>query len=309
MDISLLDKLLGRADLKNQIDMLEKEVQSVTSEKEELQQKIEKLSKAKSKAITEKQRAYEKRNKTQDKLEQLEDTIQQLQKTDSTTEQEYNNTTVKYKNTEEVYKLLDQISYADRKAITFTIEDGNEIPELLSGFDLHTENISKGDLVLVGKYGLIRHSLDIPIPPEHRIRHEEKSFSINPVNFYPQGKIIFCLIRSDIFAVAEYNGWNKKDITTLSSKVESNHSKGGFSQSRFANRRNEQISDHITKVKEIIENIDEDNCLTVAVGEKSMVKELEEWADRIDTSDATGPPENAINKAFRDFWTIEIKPL
>lgn len=305
-DVNLLDRILQRADLKQETNKLNKEIDELNSEIEELQDKLDKRTKEKKEAITNEQEAYRERNKLEDKVSQLQDKISNLEEDDENPDWGFKNKRIKGKNIENVYEILNNIEYDERVAITCNINKKNSIPELISNEDLNYDNISKNDLVLIGEYGLIRHAIDLPIKPK-TVRHEERSFSIREDNFYPVGEITFGLLRSDIFALGLYDGWERKELRTIESNVNNNHSKGGFSQSRFENRRDEQINEHIDDVRDLIGEFDTET--KIIVGEEQIIKQIEDSVNYTDTSGATGSPEDALSQAFNEFWNLEIKRI
>jgi hypothetical protein len=63
-----------------------------------------------------------------------------------------------------------------------------------------------------------------------------------------------------------------KEVESIKSRVNREHSKGGFSQGRFERKRDEQIQSHVEDVKKELEELDEENLYLL--GEKNLCKEL-----------------------------------
>jgi predicted RNase H-like nuclease (RuvC/YqgF family) len=87
------------------------------------------------------------------------------------------------------------------------------------------------------------------------------------------------------------------------------HSKGGFSQDRFERRRDSQIDEHLEKAAETLEDHARDADRVVVVGERSVLGQLRDLADTTARVDATGKPEEALEDAFRDFWSVRVRGL
>ena len=63
-----------------------------------------------------------------------------------------------------------------------------------------------------------------------------------------------------------------QEVESIKSRVNREHSKGGFSQGRFERKRDEQIQSHVEDVKKELEELDEENLYLL--GEKNLCKEL-----------------------------------
>lgn len=63
-----------------------------------------------------------------------------------------------------------------------------------------------------------------------------------------------------------------EEIDSIKSRVDREHSKGGFSQGRFERKRDEQIEGHVKKVKKVLEGLGEDNLYLL--GDKKLCREL-----------------------------------
>jgi peptide subunit release factor 1 (eRF1) len=128
---------------------------------------------------------------------------------------------------------------------------------------------------------------------------------VDPEWFLPQGRFAFALVRSDLFALGVYDGRERISLEGFTSDVKADHSKGGFSQKRFERIRDGQIRDHLDRCHETLAGADAPR--RYVVGEGTLLGEFD--ADATATVDATGEPEEALDRAFRDFWTTRLYGL
>lgn len=63
-----------------------------------------------------------------------------------------------------------------------------------------------------------------------------------------------------------------EEVESVKSRVDREHSKGGFSQGRFERKRDEQIEGHVKQVKEVLEDFDEDRVFLL--GEEKLCEDL-----------------------------------
>ncbi|MCL7418681.1 MAG: hypothetical protein M8354_12705, partial [Halalkalicoccus sp.] len=115
----------------------------------------------------------------------------------------------------------------------------------------------------------------------------------------------FALVRSDLFAMGEYRGSERESFHAFESDVKGEHSKGGFSQGRFERRRDNQIAAHLEKCRDALTDRDADRL--IVVGQRTLLTEFD--ADATRAVDATGDPEDALEEAFRDFFTARLYRL
>jgi len=301
-ETTLVDTVLLRTRLKAHIESLYDEISTLESRISELDEK-------RTSAITDKQRAYEERNKLQDKVEQLEDQLEKAKatQTDATaaTIQDY-----KPHKTADLYDHLSSLTFAENAALTASVKDESTIPILLSEQlegRVSAVRTAAPALVITDSYNTFSLALELPRLPSN-ICVWDDSFELEKSWFRPTGTFAFGVVRSDIFAIGIYDGTDQQDFTGFSSRVDKTHSKGGFSQSRFEQQREEQISEHLNDVREELDDLD-DVDQVILVGEENIVKQLSENADVLDTSSATGDPEQALKRAYNEFWTVRLHQL
>jgi peptide subunit release factor 1 (eRF1) len=153
--------------------------------------------------------------------------------------------------------------------------------------------------------GIVSVALRPPNPPEEAFCQWGESARIEREWFAPAGRYALAVVRADLFAVGVYEGGERQSFEGFESDVKSDHSKGGFSQSRFERIRDDQIREHVEKCKAALTDVDAER--TFVVGQETLLGEFD--ADATAAVDATGDPEDALAHAHEDFWTVPLSLL
>lgn len=302
----MLDKLLGRAELKEEIDRLETELEACRDEQERLQEQHDAESRRRKEAVREKQDAQQDRNRMEDRIAQLEGRIDQL--TDDERSIDYRGIeTVDHRRMATILDRLEGIDATPEGALTAVV--GDSVPEALRNeLGQHVALVSRAApcVAVTDDAGLVAAAFDPPIHPEPRVEWAD-SFTLDRSLFLPTGRYTLALIRADIFALGEYQGGERQQIESFTSSIKSDHSKGGFSQARFERLRDEQIDEHLDRCRDAISGHDGDRLLLA--GEQGALDRLDVDADARVTVDATGEPEDALAEAHEDVWSTRVYQL
>jgi len=114
-------------------------------------------------------------------------------------------------------------------------------------------------------------------------------------------------VRSDLFAVGVYDGGDLTDVETVETDVKSTHSKGGFSQSRFERRRDEQVATHLDDCRAVLDRRDPERL--VLLGERTVLDDIDREAVAVEAVDASGDPTDALDDAADSFFTTRLTLL
>ena len=161
-------------------------------------------------------------------------------------------------------------------------------------------------LAVTDDAGLVSATLSVPAPPAPFAEWAD-GFRFERSWFEPTDEFTLALIRSDLFAMGEYDGRERTAFHGFDSELKSQHSKGGFSQARFERLRDEQIDSHVDRCLEALGERSTDPLYVV--GERTVLSSFSAVADVTATVDATGEPEAALDDAFRDFWTVRLRAI
>ncbi|VTT85648.1 hypothetical protein DM2_530 [Halorubrum sp. DM2] len=302
----MIDRLLGRAELKERIEELEEE-------KRHLERRAEAEEGRRSDAVADRQRAEERANELEHRIESLEE---RLDRTEGTEE------SVEFRRVSDlsgarVSDVLDRFRAVESDdpegLLTAFVPDSDAVPATVTdwfGDRAALVRRAAPAVVLADDTGAVSAALTPPVEPESFDRWDDE-FRLDDAWFRPTGRFAFALVRSDVFALGVYEGAERVEFEGFTSDVKEAHSKGGFSQGRFERRREGQIDDHLDRANETLAEVADAGNIdrVIAVGERSVLGRVRDRADRTDVSDATGKPEAALDDAFRDFWRVRLRAL
>ena len=302
----MIDRLLGRAELKERIEELEEE-------KRHLERRAEAEEERRSDAVADRQRAEERVNQLEHRIESLEERVERAEGTEETVEFRRVSDLRGPKLTDVLDRFRAVESDDPEGLLTAYVPDADSVPASVSdwfGDRAALVRRAAPAVVLADDTGAVGAALTPPLTPEPFDRWSDR-FRLDESWFRPTGRFAFALVRSDTFAVGTYEGGERVAFEGFASDVKEAHSKGGFSQGRFERRREGQIDDHLDRANEALaDTADADDIdRVIAVGERSVLGRVRDRADVTDVSDATGKPEAALDDAFRDFWMVRVRAI
>ncbi len=300
----MIDRLLGRAELKERIAELEEE-------NRHLKRRVEAESERRSDAVADRQHAEERVNRLEDRIESLEDRLSRAESEEEHVEFR-RVTDVRDGRLDDLLGRLRGIESDDPEGLlTAFVPDDDAVPASVAeelGDRSRLVRRAAPALVVADDTGAVSAALTPPISPEPFDEWGTR-FRIDDAWFRPTGRFAFGLVRSDTFALGTYQGTERVAFEGFTTDVKEAHSKGGFSQGRFERRREGQIHDHLSDVDAALADATADVDRTILVGERSVLGEVRGRADHVDVSDATGDPNSALADAFRDFWTTRVHAI
>ncbi|WP_336002060.1 Vms1/Ankzf1 family peptidyl-tRNA hydrolase [Halorientalis halophila] len=295
----MLDELLGRAALKDRIEELEEA-------KRHLERQLEAEQERRAEAVSARQEAQQRANRLDDRIADLEGTVERLE-SDSQHVDYRRRERLNGERLDAVLDRLESVATDPEGALTAYVDD--EPPaEVREAFGDRSPLVTDAApcLAVTDDAGLVSAALSVPVSPEPFVDWAD-GFAFDRSWFRPRGEFTLALVRSDLFAMGEYLGAERTAFHGFDSELKSQHSKGGFSQSRFERLRDEQIDSHVDRCLEALAERTTDPLYVV--GERTVLGEFSEVADVTATVDATGNPEPALEDAFRDFWTVRLRAI
>jgi len=297
----MLDDLLGKTELKEEIATLKEE-------NSHLESRLEKESQRRKSAVTERQEAQRRANKLEDRIEQLEDRVKRLQSDDPGLRFS-REIALRGTRLTEVLNRIESFETEPEGALTTYVGDGTNLPrELRESLGERAALVSRAApcLALTDDAGVLSVCIRPPVTPDSFVEWGSQ-FTLDRNWLEPRGEYTLALVRSDLFAMGTYDGTDRTAFHGFDSQLKSQHSKGGFSQARFERLRDEQIDDHLKRCQAALAERETDRLYVV--GERSVLGEFMAMADGTATVDATGKPEPALADAWRDFWTTRLYVL
>jgi len=292
----MLDRLLGRAELKERIADLEEE-------NEHLQRQLDAEKERRADAVSDRQDAEERVNRLEDRIADLEG---QLDGEDDAADFAFRRTEALHGDRlDAVLDRLGSLETGPEGVLTAYVGTGGPPDAVREAFGDRAGLVARAApcLAVTDDAGLVSATLSVPNPPAPFAAWGDAA-RIEREWFQPVGSHAVALVRSDLFAMAEYEGRERTGFVGFDSDLKSQHSKGGFSQARFERLRDEQIDSHVERCREALAERTADRLFVV--GERTVLDEFADVADATATVDATGEPEDALNDAVYDFWTVRL---
>ncbi len=289
-----LDELLGRQSLKDRIDELEEEC-------DRLESQLEAEADRRRDAVRGRQSAEERVNTLEDRVAGLEGELEEREG-----------------DTEPAWAHVTQLRIDEVEAVLGTLESVEADPETLLTASVHAtptgpvRDVLEDAAGLIGRaapclcfvdeHRIIRAIVAPPRPPDP-FQRWASTFKLDRSWFLPEANLTFALVRSDLFAIGRVDDASIAFRNGFGSDVIGRHSKGGFSQSRFERRRQEQIDEHLERCRTALASADGPRIL---VGDRGAIGRLSDLATATGLVDASGSPEEALARAFRDYWTSKL---
>jgi peptide subunit release factor 1 (eRF1) len=300
----MLDRLLGRAELRERIAALE-------SERERLENQLEAESERRADAVSARQDAEERVNRLEDKVAQLEGELErERDAADEDSSLSFRRVeTLRGERRDRIVARLRSVDAGAEGALTAMVHEGGDVPEpVADAFGERVALVQRATpcLVLVDDAGVVAATLDVPAPPDAFCEWRD-SFRLEDEWVAPTGSFALALVRAGVFAIGEYDGDERIAYRGFESDVKGDHSKGGFSQGRFERRRDEQIAEHLDDCERAIRDRDPERLYVV--GDQRLVDELAVDATATAAVDASGNPEAALEDAFHEFFTTTLRVI
>ena len=295
----MIDRVLGRASLKEHIAALE-------DEKESLEAQLEAERDRRREAARKRQDAEERVNRLEDRIAELEDRVERAE-TEESGVAFRGKATIRGDRLERTLSRLESVETGAEGALSAMVVDEvpDELRDLLGDRAALVARAAPA-LVYVDDEQVVSAALRPPVAPDPFLEWG-RSFRIEREWFQPRGRYALALVRADLFAVGVYQAGEQLSFEGFDSDVKGDHSKGGFSQARFERRRDQQIDDHLDAARVALESVDADRLFVV--GEQTAIGSFEDVATVLSPVDATGKPREALEDAFDSFWSVQLRLL
>lgn len=294
----MLDRLLGRAELKARIEELEEE-------KRHLERRLDAENDRRADAVTARQEAEERVNRLEDRIADLEGRLGD--EAEAAALDPRGTESIRGDRLAAVLDRLRSLDAGAEGALTAMVADDvpDAVAEILGDRAVLVDRAAPC-LVCVDDARLVSVALSPPLAPDPFVEWGT-GFRLDDDWFRPSDGLTVALVRSDVFAVGVYDDGDLTDVETVETDVQATHSKGGFSQSRFERRRDEQIATHLDDVQSILDRRDPDRL--ALLGERTVLDDLDRDAVAVAPVDASGDPEPALADAVDSFFTTRLTLL
>ena len=251
------------------IKQLEDKIEELEDEKQSLEEQLKAEQGRRRELSRKKQSAEEELNKLKDRVRNLEK--QDEEETETREQVDYRS--LSFSQFENLLEKLDSIESPEKELVTvYTSEDVFEVErELKNSVDSETFTQLSG----IGKFaGFIDEQLGVYILKTH-IPHTAgvelgQGFDISQVKDFVDKKKHFVTVSAGESKIYREQGGEYEQVESITSRVDHEHSQGGFSQGRFERKRDEQVRNHLEEVEERLQDKEDIYLL----GEKRLCKEL-----------------------------------
>lgn len=292
----MLDELLGRAALREEIASCEEEI-------ERLEAQLAAAEERRKEAVRDRQAADERINRLEDRIADLEGQVENSA-SGEWAPRFRGRTEVSRRRVGGLVERLRGLEFGAEDAYTAMVTE--TVPETVrEEFGAHSALVDRAKpcLVLTDSFGICSVAVRPPRPPS-AFESWDDGFQLDDAWFVPRGEFGFALIRSDVFRYAEYMDESQTFRESFDSDVRGQHSKGGFSQARFERRRDEQIDAHLEEAQSVLRERDPSEL--IVVGDPAVIDSFSEVADVVASVDATSNTEEPLEAAFESFWTTTL---
>ena len=218
----MLDKLLGRAELKARIEELE-------DENHHLERQLDAESDRRADAVSDKQAAEERINRLEDRITELEDRVERSEHGDEPTREPRHTESLRGDRLAGVLDRLESVKDGPEGALSAAITDDTALPEAVTtaaGGDV--VGVIRGaapTLYYADDAGVISAALRPPILPA-AFTSWAAGFEIDRAWFKPPGRLVVGTVRADVLSAGVYAGCERTDLEGLQSTSQPRPSQG-----------------------------------------------------------------------------------
>ncbi|MFB6204751.1 MAG: Vms1/Ankzf1 family peptidyl-tRNA hydrolase [Candidatus Nanohaloarchaea archaeon] len=248
--------------LRQQVQKLEEEIESWKERYEAESERRQELSRKK-------QEAEEELNRLKDRLRTLEDDEDDEEDEDGTSPEELG-----FEEALQLVRKLGSIQSGERDMVTvYRGESVDEIGDLqglknsITGEQLAFLQESPGVYFFDSQLPDIRLKTRVFYSPEWSL---DTGFDTSTIREFIEEQKIWVLVSAGDTKIYREEGGRVEELDHIKSRIEHKHSQGGYSQSRFERKREEQVENHLEEVRAALED-HEDPLL---LGEERLCKEL-----------------------------------
>ncbi len=261
-------------ELKEEIEELEASIKEKDEEISRLESMLEAEKERRKKHTREKQKAQEKVNRLEDQLRNLESQEKNESKAQGESPKMRK---ISFNRALSMLEKLDSIESMDKDLVTVyaptKIEDLEDERGLKNSISKHQYSEIEDRESFTAFLDQDTGNILLETRPFFSSRFEaEEFFDARELLDFIRSEKIWVLVSSGNTRIFKEENGDFEAIESVKSRVDREHSKGGFSQGRFERKRDEQIEKHIDQVKEQMKEYKEDNLYLL--GNEKMCEEL-----------------------------------
>lgn len=258
-------------ELKEKISELEEELEETQEDKESVEKQLEAEKERRSKLSSQKQEAEKQLNKLRDKLEN-----QDTQKQEKETHKKNGWRKLGFKEAEKTLKKIGSLKSPEKDLTTvYHSEDVNKLPDLKGLKNtLNSEDykrISSEQNVVAFTDGSTFNFILKTRPFFDANWSLGKSFDVQEVLEFMEKNKHWALVTTGETKIFEEQNGVISEVERVKTRVDNKQKKGGFSQGRFENKRDEQIQEQVKKTRKTLKQFEN----VKLIGNKKLCKKLD----------------------------------
>lgn len=263
-------------EMKKKIEELEQKIEDLEEEKNKFKNQYEAEQERRSELATKKQKAEEKLNRLKNKYQDLKNKYD-ADNEEETDEEERKSVSkqLDFREGFNFLKKMESITSPEQDLVTVysptDVEDAEDFRGLKSSVSKNRFQLLQDEDAFIAF--LDEEAFDFKLKTRPFFRSDwfnSENFLVGrAISFIEKEKIWVQVAAGETKIFKEQSG-EFEQIDTVKSRVDRDHSKGGFSQGRFERKRDEQIDKHLDQVTEVLEMYDE----VYLLGERSLCAEV-----------------------------------
>lgn len=240
--------------------MLEASVEEKDERIEKLENMLEAEKERRKKSSREKQEAEEKLNRLRDRLRNFEN--DSSDKSEETVERSQKDP-ISFERTLQMLEKLDTMESGEKDLVTVYSPSKTENLDDLRGLKNSISNEQYSEIEGLSSFCAFLDRDTINTVLESRPVFDsgfevDKFFDVGELLEFIESKKIWVLVSSGSTRIFREDAGSWRKVESVKSRVDREHSKGGFSQGRFERKREEQIEKHLNQVRETLHEFEQE---------------------------------------------------
>lgn len=263
-------------EMKQRMEELEQKIEDLEEERDKFKNRYEAEQERRSELSSKKQEAEEQLNRLKDKYQEIKSKYNtEEQEIDKSAETETISRQLSFREGFNFLKKMESVSSPEQDLVTVysptDVEDAEDFRGLKSSVSKDRFRLLQDEDAFIAFLDEEVFDFKLKTRPffESEWFNAEKFLVGRAISFIEKEKIWVQVAAGETKIFEEEEG-EFKQIDTVKSRVDRDHSKGGFSQGRFERKRDEQIDKHLGQVTEVLEMYEE----VYLLGERSLCAEV-----------------------------------
>lgn len=252
------------------IEQLEKSIDQLEDEKQSWNERFEAEKERRSKLSRKKQEAEEELNRLR---ENLKDQGNKVEESDDEEQKDFRS--LEFGDAKNLLQKLDSIDSSERELVTVycpeEIDNLSDLKSLKNSVDREQYSVLQEEESFVAFIDPELGVFMLKMAPFFSEKFSiGKEFEVEELLEFLESEKSWAMVSAGETAVYSEEGSDLEELEKVKSRVDKEHSKGGFSQGRFERKRDEQIENHLDKTEELLKDYPD----AYVLGDKRFCEDL-----------------------------------